>query len=1245
MRAGERGRLPRSIRAAAGAIVLALALPGSGEADVLVDQDFEDEAALAAWRSPAAGDPQLRPDPHNQFDQVLAVQAPAKGHNEAMRTFDPVVAADFASYLEVQLELLVASPFEGPASVALIDVEGRTLARLRVALDEDGDVVLHAYGRRSEVGDVATREPLARGLALDRWSRVTLRADLRDRHFDAILHGGDGPDATSSSRIAQRIFFLSNGSSASALRIEASDGSTLLVDEVRVTTGATGNLIRHGAFEEMEEGLPLGWQARGDPSGRLSLDTDTPFEGRASLRIHKPDASSPRFALLLDPVAIAEGHYRVRYRYRLDANTAADTNAVAVSLHFFDDRDTLVGSSALGARAEATSRFWRAAERDVQAPPGATRLEVVLGLHPRFVGTVAIDDLEIRPLPEPRLTPPTGSFAFDFVAPGERATPGFSAVAMDDAFEAGARGDFGWDVSKAPLSPARTILAAGPYPSFLQSRSVTRATFRADVPDGRYHVSLFAGALRRVPKHDLSDRFVVNGEVVEDPRPGLDELMDERYFAFVRDGGVDEHSLGRAGHQIFDRFIAPRFHRHDVEVEVSDGLVIEVDRGYLAAVVATPIAAGAEHTAAVDDLSAQLRESFVATFAERAPTRTARGARRGRHLPEPQVPWVLFRRHWMTAVEHDSRPDPDELATELALRAAPGEYEPVTFSIWPRRPLEDVRIEVSDLEGPEGQRIPASAVRTWALAHKPLRRTLPATVYSLEGTFLPDWHDEDGRGRDLHRDLVQRVWLSAQAPADAAPGRYTGKITVRTSTPDVPDATLPLTIEVRDFALVRPDRVHVMRYGANSVLVPYPEAFATATAAAWEELGSRRRHRRTRELFRKRAVEDLRAHGFRPELKADWRALYDPASGEINWNKRWTEGHVASAANLLRADPSAEGERRWVDAAQVTLCCLLGAFEPAGGRWSRSDVAGFLTALYRDLGPESEQSFGGAPGIFLHGSAEETKYDGPDSPTYRAWLAYLRFVRDGDADHDPRSWGNDPDDPNDHFIRSVHTFNTAGGHGDTVPQGLVGMPYLGPFHGAVQRPAAEQIRDVPDGSDFGLYGAWGRFHLGYYLWRTGIENQSSRLGVFHEFYNPYYGLPSSGWDQKLRIRGSRETFEVFAEGPDWFVTTVAPDGRAVGTWFWEELREGVDDDAYLHTLRHWIEATADDPRPEVRAARDRSRALLRDFVRRVALEPERTHWVPLNPHSDLYRPVSVETMDAWREELAAATSALVAASR
>ena len=29
-------------------------------------------------------------------------------------------------------------------------------------------------------------------------------------------------------------------------------------------------------------------------------------------------------------------------------------------------------------------------------------------------------------------------------------------------------------------------------------------------------------------------------------------------------------------------------------------------------------------------------------------------------------------------------------------------------------------------------------------------------------------------------------------------------------------------------------------------------------------------------------------------------------------------------------------------------------------------------------------------------------------------------------------------------------------------------------------------------------------------------------------------------------------------------------GRVIGTWFTEELREGVDDDAYLATLDHWI---------------------------------------------------------------------------
>jgi hypothetical protein len=73
----------------------------------------------------------------------------------------------------------------------------------------------------------------------------------------------------------------------------------------------------------------------------------------------------------------------------------------------------------------------------------------------------------------------------------------------------------------------------------------------------------------------------------------------------------------------------------------------------------------------------------------------------------------------MEAVEHDSRPDASDLATSIELSATPGEYEPVTFSIWPRRNIEELRIHVDSLSGPGGASIPDYAVRVWAVQHKP----------------------------------------------------------------------------------------------------------------------------------------------------------------------------------------------------------------------------------------------------------------------------------------------------------------------------------------------------------------------------------------------------------------------------------------------------------------------------------------------------------------------------------------------
>ncbi|HDS74172.1 MAG TPA: DUF4091 domain-containing protein, partial [Firmicutes bacterium] len=89
----------------------------------------------------------------------------------------------------------------------------------------------------------------------------------------------------------------------------------------------------------------------------------------------------------------------------------------------------------------------------------------------------------------------------------------------------------------------------------------------------------------------------------------------------------------------------------------------------------------------------------------------------------------------------------------------------------------------------------------WADALVP--RTNPYTGEPVAG---PQWEKHGwrgerfrGRGYDVWENLQQPVWVDIRVPRDAAPGIYTGSITVTAS--NTAPASIPVEIEVWDFAL------------------------------------------------------------------------------------------------------------------------------------------------------------------------------------------------------------------------------------------------------------------------------------------------------------------------------------------------------------------------------------------------------------------------------------------------------------
>ncbi len=959
------------------------------------------------------------------------------------------------------------------------------------------------------------------------------------------------------------------------------------------------NILPNGSFDEADGSLPAGWVRAGGAADSVVLSDDRPHSGARCIKlIAKGEPGSVRAEAPL-PVEPATT-YRLRYYFRIEESNLEGGQAMYVQARFLgadgeplDWRTYRPAGLHTGGFARV-SESWRMQELDFTVPEPARMIEVSVYPARGFQGIVVVDDVQILRLPRRTFQPPAGSLAFDFVAEDTRPTPGFTAVPFDRSFEQ--TGDFGWDIRPGTPVPAALRSLQPGYPTQLQGHAVRRATFSCALPNGTYTCSLYVGGLWRTDIREMNHVVEINGERVVDDTRDYNELMDDEYFRYVHATLVTPDDLERKGLAVYDRYIRPRYRRHDFAVEVVNArMAVKAVSGFMQAIIITPIAMAAAHEKAIAALDVQLAEEFAANWAELLPTDSGRGAHSGDYEPtarDQQRGYVIFRRHWMQAVEYDSRPDPEDVGADLALFATPGEYEPVTFSILPLKDLRNVTVTPTALRAEGGAELPADVVRVWYLQQKQDRRPTPATAYSIVGTFLPDWDV-----RELFKDIVQRCWLSIKVPEAAEPGVYRGE--VRFAPQDAPAAVLNLSLRVMPFKLERPERLHVMRRASNQVLVPYPSRYPVLEGDV-----------RNKQFYRWAVLMDLHEHGFAPEFSVWWRTAYSREAGRTDWDRDDSlSGPATQTLQLIKDSPFGRQDTLLVNGAPLAQYHLIPAFDTSTDQWSIEDTRRWLKDLSAKL---AEFEFTKA---YLHASAEESHF--PPGKGAEGWIRFLQFVRENRAE-----WPN---------IFTMHTCNTAWGQPMAIEEAdLVG---LGMFHG-VRTDAEEQVAMArASGKPFILYGCRGRMVPGYYLWKAGA------VGSFHEFYGPYYGVPNNDWDNGLGMDNNAR--QVMNESPGWCNVTYSPTGRMIGSWFWEEAREGVDDDAYLCTLQSLIEETAQSKAPAVAAARRSAQQALSEIGDLVDLS-----LVGLGGRKGLalYRPFAPEDFDGLRWKAALAIAQLKAAT-
>ena len=200
-------------------------------------------------------------------------------------------------------------------------------------------------------------------------------------------------------------------------------------------------------------------------------------------------------------------------------------------------------------------------------------------------------------------------------------------------------------------------------------------------------------------------------------------------------------------------------------------------------------------------------------------------------VPLYEKGYTVFPRHYMERGNARTLPDPGENNKPLAIFAAPGEYEPVSFAVRAQKNLEDVAVTIaSDLKGPDGAVIAREHVEIRCV--ELMKRWLSPNEYKTIECYLTRH-----KPKSILADTTQRYWLTVYVPEQARPGFYETSLVI--SPKNTESTTLPLKVEVLPISLSLPEGMNYFMYYSPGYL---PEKLCTLE-------------------YQKMIFEDMKRHG------------------------------------------------------------------------------------------------------------------------------------------------------------------------------------------------------------------------------------------------------------------------------------------------------------------------------------------------------------------------------------------------
>lgn len=201
---------------------------------------------------------------------------------------------------------------------------------------------------------------------------------------------------------------------------------------------------------------------------------------------------------------------------------------------------------------------------------------------------------------------------------------------------------------------------------------------------------------------------------------------------------------------------------------------------------------------------------------------------------EKERGYMVFSRAITDIVYPNTKPLASERTSELFGFGTPGEFEPLTFSVYPVCDIKEMTVTISDLKStgntsiiPVGD-IDVRLLTYWNIRYPSYNQT--TMTYRRVPELL-----EKVTFANIPAGESTRYWLTVKVPESCEPGIYTGKITLKEK--GFPgEFVLPVTFRVFGFRLRKDPELHFSAYTSVDIYKKYSKSQSDNDRNLWANI-------------------------------------------------------------------------------------------------------------------------------------------------------------------------------------------------------------------------------------------------------------------------------------------------------------------------------------------------------------------------------------------------------------------------